>query len=114
MTPDAITIVVPTRNQAAVLPEFLAKWDAYLPTLGRELTCLLVDDGSTDGTQGIGANFPAWQVLSHATPQGFGACLRTALPHAPTPLIFVASPNYPYEPADLAKLLARGHENRHL
>ncbi len=43
---------------------------------------LVVDDGSTDGTDGILATFPRVNVIRHSTNRGYGQSLMTALEFA--------------------------------
>ena len=46
------------------------------------LDILVVDDGSTDGTQKVLESFPNVYILKHPTNQGYGAALRTAFDYA--------------------------------
>jgi glycosyltransferase involved in cell wall biosynthesis len=106
---DPFTLVLPVRNLGDRAGSYLAKWADGAAKLGRDFTLLIVDDGSTDGTSTAAETFatsrPNIQLLRHETSQGNGACLRTALPHATHPLFAYATADYPYEPADLRKLL---------
>jgi glycosyltransferase involved in cell wall biosynthesis len=82
-----------------------------LGKLDRPFEILLVDDGSTDATaaraQAIAARNPDVIVLTHDSPKGYGAGIRTALAHARHPLFFYTSLDYPYQTIDLRKLLER-------
>ncbi len=58
--PIKLTIVSPVYNEVEVLPEFLARLDALIPTLtatctiaSDELEILLVNDGATDGSLAV-------------------------------------------------------------
>jgi len=70
-----------------------------------------VDDGSTDATparaQTIAARVPELVLLTHDSPKGYGAGIRTALAPARHPLFFYTSLDYPYQTTDLRKLLDR-------
>src|SRR5262245_16957384 len=108
---DPVTVVIPVHNAAGVLAHAVAAWQDALNKLDREHEIVLVDDGSTDGT-GAKADEVAGKrkhvrALRHDARRGFGACLRTALAESKTPLFFYTALDYPYTPADLAKLLTR-------
>lgn len=53
-----ISIVVPTFNESASLPELVSRLDKVLGTMSEPYELLVVDDGSTDDT---------WETLSHVT-----------------------------------------------
>jgi glycosyltransferase involved in cell wall biosynthesis len=106
---DPITAVLPVRNLGDAAGKYFAKWLTGLAHLGREFSLVIVDDGSTDSTaaaaQAVAAANPNATIVRHDSPQGFGACIRTALPHATHPLLLYAATDYPYEPGDVRKLL---------
>lgn len=109
---EGITVVIAVRDAAASVERFVTLWADGLARLGRDYEILAVNDGSTDGTREVLEKLAAGRVkhltvLSHDSPKGFGACLRTALPHAKQALLFYTSPDYPYSPNDLPKLLER-------
>jgi glycosyltransferase involved in cell wall biosynthesis len=76
-----LSVVVPSRNGAARLPETLASIGAQ--ELDAEVDVIVVDDGSTDGTAGVAAGWTLpWgrpRVLSHARGQGRAAACNTGL-----------------------------------
>lgn len=108
---DGVSVVIPAHNAGAALDRVLPAWGALLPTLSRPFEILVVDDGSTDTTPAVldrrRAGVPNLRVLQHATRQGFGACLRTALAEARYPLLLYAGVDYPYTPADIRPMLER-------
>ncbi|OWK40597.1 glycosyltransferase family 2 protein [Fimbriiglobus ruber] len=108
---EPVSVVIPVHNAAVVLPAVVDGWVAELGKLGREYEVLIVDDGSTDESAAradeVAARQTKVRVLRHETHRGFGACLRTALAEAAHPLFFYTATDYPYTPADLAKLLDR-------
>lgn len=111
VNPESIAVVIPVHNAAARLPQLLADWDGFLRHRGGDYVLVVVNDGSSDGTSAVAADltarFPRLKLLLHEKQQGFGACLRTALPECSHPLVVHVAADYPYVPADLAKLLAR-------
>lgn len=109
---DAVSVVIPVYNAADRLEKVVPGWGDALARLGREYQIIVVDDGSTDATPAVleklsGGRVRHLGVLRHDTRRGFGACLRTALDAVTSPLCCYTSPDYPYTPADLGKLLAR-------
>lgn len=107
---DAVTVVIPVHNAAdrlGVIPGY----GEVLAKLGREYEILVVDDGSTDGTdiaaKKLAERSSNLHLLRHETRQGFGACLRTALAVAKHPLFFYTALDYPYTPSNLRSLLER-------
>jgi glycosyltransferase involved in cell wall biosynthesis len=109
--PDAVAVVLPVHNAADRVGPVVAGWAAYLRTTGRDYAIVVVDDGSTDGTpeavDKLRGSTPHLTLLRHDARRGYGACLRTALPACPHPLLFATAADYPYTPADLGKLLKR-------
>jgi glycosyltransferase involved in cell wall biosynthesis len=85
--------------------------------IGTDIELVIVDDGSTDGTQQIleGTQWPPnVQVLKHDTNRGKGAAVRTALAAASGEFAAIFDADLEYDPADLANLLpplVSGHTN---
>jgi glycosyltransferase involved in cell wall biosynthesis len=108
---EAISLAIPVRNHASVLPARLQAWIQYLRHLERPFEILLIDDGSTDETGTLVAKsaeqFAEVVVLPPPPLRGFGACLRSALEKAKYPLFFYSALDYPYVPHELRKLLDR-------
>ncbi len=109
---EGVSVVIPVHNGADRLEKVVPAWGDALARLGREYEILVVNDGSTDASPALleklaGGRVKHLQVLTHDSPKGFGASLRTALEQAKHPLFFYTSLDYPYAPHDLAKLLQR-------
>src|SRR5262245_58907641 len=103
---DAVTVVIPVHNAADRVDRIVA-WRTSLEKCGRSFEILVVDDGSTDATAAKLTGSANVRVLKHETRKGFGACLRTALEEAKSPLFFYTSLDYPYTASDIRRLLER-------
>jgi glycosyltransferase involved in cell wall biosynthesis len=80
-TSPPVSIVIPAYNEAARLPETLARLDAYFA--GREPEIVVVDDGSTDGTaelarRGVPGRTPP-TVIAFPENRGKGAAVRAGV-----------------------------------
>lgn len=106
---DPLAVVLPVRNLGDRAGGYFAKWVEGLAKLGRPFTLLIVDDVSTDATaaraESLAAADPRVRLLRRESAGGFGACLKTALPDATHPLLLYVAADYPYEPADVRKVL---------
>ena len=76
-----LSIVIPAYNEAARLPETLARLDAYFE--GREPEVIVIDDGSTDGTaelarKGVPGRTPPTVVVFPEN-RGKGAAVRAGV-----------------------------------
>jgi glycosyltransferase involved in cell wall biosynthesis len=63
--PDSVTVVVPTHNRAGVLRQTL---ESILAQRNVDVTVVVVDDASTDGTTEVLAQYPEVVTLRHDQP----------------------------------------------
>ncbi|MCG3197135.1 MAG: glycosyltransferase family 2 protein [Candidatus Omnitrophica bacterium] len=66
-----ITLLIPAYNAESSLGDVLDE------VLALGLPALVVNDGSTDGTQRVAQGKPVWRVVSHERNRGKGAALKT-------------------------------------
>jgi dolichyl-phosphate beta-glucosyltransferase len=75
-----LSLIIPSYNEEARLPETLQRIAEYLPTLGLRTEVLVVDDGSTDRTAAVAESFhgklTGLRVLSNGTNRGKGYSVR--------------------------------------
>lgn len=80
-TPPLLTVIVPVYNEGQTIDELLRR----VLAAAYQKEVIVVDDGSTDGTAKAleaWSGRPGVRLLAHATNQGKGAAIRTALAHA--------------------------------
>lgn len=100
-----LSVVVPVFNERDTVGETLRRMRVVDVPLDLEI--VVVDDGSTDGTDKVldAVQDSTVRVLRHDTNRGKGACIRTALEHVRGDLLLVQDADLEYDPADWPKLL---------
>ncbi|MHB8463822.1 MAG: glycosyltransferase family 2 protein [Acidimicrobiales bacterium] len=101
-----LSVIVPVFNERATVTEILRRMRAVeLPV---ELEIVVVDDGSTDGTdKALSAMEDSTvRVLRHVGNRGKGAAIRTGLGVVRGDLVLIQDADLEYDPEDWPKLLA--------
>ena len=106
-----VTIVIPCFNEEVVLPYLANTLTEVVEHLaGRyELSFVLVDDASTDGTfdsfQRSFAGWPNVTFLRHARNSGVSAAIATGLRHAETEIVCSMDCDCTYDPHQFAQMI---------
>jgi len=99
-----ISFIVPAFNERATILEVLDRIDA----LGLDHQIVVVDDGSTDGTEEA---LSGWRdrdgvvILRQPRNLGKGAAIRAAIPHVDGEIAVIQDADMEYDPADVPALV---------
>ena len=102
-----LNIIIPVYNEKNTIEIVVDKVLQY-----KELSSkmIIVDDGSTDGTQDILNNLKIKhpdriKVLNHAKNLGKGAAIRTAIKNLDSDIVLIQDADLEYDPSDYSKLI---------
>ncbi len=100
-----LSVIVPVFNERNTVAEVVRRM--RLVDIPLDLQVLMVDDGSTDGTDKVLAAIEdsTVRVLRHETNRGKGAAIRTGLDHARGDLVLIQDADLEYDPKDWPNLL---------
>jgi len=101
-----LTVLMPVFNEQATLAEIIRR--VRQVDVGLTLELIIVDDGSSDGTNKILRTLEdsTVRVITHQKNQGKGAALRTGLSHASGDIVVIQDADLEYDPDDWPSLLA--------
>lgn len=103
---DELTIVIPAYNERTSLEANLGAWLQACEDRGWRL--IIVDDGSSDGTERIlcaHAGHPRLEALRHRTNRGYGNALKTGLARADTPYVVTMDSDGQHRTEDVFRLM---------
>ena len=100
-----LSVIVPVYNERNTVVEVLRRIRAVELPLALEV--IVVNDGSTDGTDKVLAALEdsTVKVLAHAENRGKGAAVRTGLDKAAGDLVLICDADLEYDPDDWPRLL---------
>jgi len=106
---DAVSIVVPARNEESAITAMLTELVACLDDLPQPAwEIVVVDDGSTDGTSGAVTALAEdrIRVIRHPVGRGYGGALKAGIRRARHPWILIIDADGTYPPSHVPELLA--------
>jgi glycosyltransferase involved in cell wall biosynthesis len=100
-----LSVIVPVFNERSTVAEVIRRIRAV--ELPLDIEVIVVDDGSSDGTDKVLAAMgdSTVRVISHARNQGKGAAVRTGLAAVRGDLVLIQDADLEYDPEDWNKLL---------
>jgi glycosyltransferase involved in cell wall biosynthesis len=101
-----LSVIVPVFNERNTIVEIMRRMRAVDLPIEREI--VVVDDGSSDGTQQVLAQLgdSTVKIVKHGANRGKGAAIRTGLEHVTGDLVLIQDADLEYDPEDWPKLLA--------
>jgi glycosyltransferase involved in cell wall biosynthesis len=109
-TPPEVSVLVPAKDEAENLPEFVRLAREALLPLPYACELVIVNDGSQDGTgrvlEDLAAKHPFVRVVSHRTQRGIADALRTGADAARGRVLVFYPADLQYAPADIPTLVA--------
>lgn len=107
---ESMSMIVLAYNDAPSLPELVEKLERNLAALATSHEIIVVDDGSSDGTENVISEMqhgnPSLRYLRHPRNQGVGAGFRTGVLAAKHAIVGYIDGDGQYDPGDLGLLLS--------
>ena len=108
--PVDVSVLVPAKDEADNLPEFLKLCAQALGSAGFRFEVVVVDDGSRDGTAAVLANlageYPWLRTVRHRRQRGIAEALRSASEAASGEIMVFYPADLQYLPEDIPRLVA--------
>ncbi len=109
-SPIRVSVLVPAKDEAENLPEFLAQCARALPALGVPFEVVVVDDGSRDATADtlatLATTHPFLRVVTHRRQRGIADALHSAGGAAQGDVFVFYPADLQYLPEDIPRLVA--------
>ena len=104
----SVSLLFPVHNAEQTLAQNVSVVLDVLPDLTDRFEVLIVDDGSTDGTdevaEDLARRYPQVNVVRHSERRGFAESINTALECSEGEIVFVPDPEKNLEPEALSQL----------
>ena len=109
-TPVRVSVLVPAKDEAENLPEFVRLCHEALPRLGVGFEVVVVNDGSTDNSAAVLAElqqrYPFLRVVTHRRQRGIADALRSAGDAATGDISVFYPADLQYRPEDIPALVS--------
>jgi len=103
---EGISIVVPVFNEVSCVTNVINNLLNVLETIAIPNELIIVDDGSTDGTEDCLEEISnRITMITHSQNRGYGAALKTGIRHASYPIIAITDADETYPNEELPNLL---------
>ncbi|MGH7896416.1 MAG: glycosyltransferase family 2 protein [Candidatus Binatia bacterium] len=102
-----LTVVIPAYNEREGIEESIAGIQNALEALALEYELIVVDDGSTDGTEAILSSTNGIRLLPSGTNRGYGAAIKRGIDCATYDHVLITDADASYPPACVAALVER-------
>lgn len=107
--PVDVSVLVPAKDEAENLPEFMQQADEALAPSGLTFEVIVVDDGSRDGSdavlQELQGRYPFLRVVTHRRQRGIADALRSAQDVARGDICVFYPADLQYLPGDIPGLV---------
>jgi glycosyltransferase involved in cell wall biosynthesis len=102
-----LSVIVPVYNERSTVGELIRRLRNVALPESLDLEVLVVDDGSTDGTDKVLATIEdsTVRVLKNKTNEGKGAAVRRGLAEARGQIVLIQDADLEYRPEDLPRLI---------
>lgn len=108
--PIRVSLLVPAKDEAENLPEFLRQCAVALPATGVGFEVIVVDDGSRDATpavlEALREQYPFLRQVRHLRQRGIADALRTAADAAQGDVMVFYPADLQYRPENIPDLVA--------
>jgi glycosyltransferase involved in cell wall biosynthesis len=105
-----ISVFFPAFNDAHSIGKLVTDALEILPNLSDDFEVIVINDGSTDGTdevlRGLEAKYQNLRVIRHEMNKGYGGALRSGFQTAAKDLVFYTDGDAQYDVRELPNLLA--------
>jgi len=104
-----VSILVPARDEAENLPEFLAQCDAVIRTATVSYEAVVIDDGSSDNSPAVlataSSQYPWLRSVRHRSQRGIADALRTGYLAARGDILVFYPADLQFKPEDIPRVV---------
>ena len=110
----SLSVFFPCYNDAPTIGGLVCRIDVLLDALGIAHEIIVVNDGSTDGSDAVlrelAAEVSRLRVVEHDANRGYGAALRSGFDAATQEWVFYTDGDAQFDPAEVVHLLERASD----